>query len=96
MVRWVVDGGEGGRVYGGCGGGGGGVEVHVGGTAVAVAEGGIARGDVGVWVIEEEEFDVGGREEAGDEIVVEAVDVFEVPVIEGERGFFFLGLVVCR
>ena len=35
---------------------------------------------MGVWVVEEEEFDVGGREEAGDEVVLEAVDMFEVPV----------------
>ena len=35
---------------------------------------------MGVRVVEEEKFDVGGGEEAGDEIVVEAVDVFEVPV----------------
>ena len=44
-----------------------------------------------VWVVEEEEFDVGGREEAGDEVILEAVDVFEVPVKREWEG----GNVVC-
>ena len=39
---------------------------------------------MGVGVVEEEKSGVGGGEEAGDEVVVEAVDVFEVP------GFLYL------